>query len=1063
VKKYTQIIYLSLFTTLFAVFAQNIQDIRPLNEPLIRREDPWRPMVSQRNILNLDRPSPWGLPRVSRHFAVDTVKILAIRVEFQPDNTTRTTGDGTFDLSPIEEMEHPFDPTPHNKAYFESHMQALKNYYLAISDSQLYVEWQVFPAENDSAYRLPDSMGYYGELGWMGGNMAERMQQFSKDAWELAIESGDFDINDNWDSFLIFHAGSDWQNDVASIRPDLVEIWPEIFVPSPDDLPTGYLKLPFDIDGIISDCIIMPEHSWQDGQIVCLNGVIAHEFGHQLGLVDLYSTQNFITQVGDFSLMDNGFGVGADVGVDFDKDGNVSDDEYFPVYGLFPAYPCAWDRAYLGWEVPVVITSDTDSVVIEACELPMNTGTTLLKIPINSYEYFLIENRQYDIPGDAGFYTLTRDTLTGVVLGALAVDTTSLSSAYDFLLPGDGLLIWHIDETVAYSDVDGNGTNNFWDNTLQWDTYRKFVALEEADGYEDLGVIVTYGEDKDYFYYPNNTVFSPQSNPSSDGNDGGKTGVKISSIGFSQSEMHFNISFDNLAPTPNIVTTIYPLYAPMVAADLDDDDIDEIITEGYISTISGYKGCLLIWDSQGEPFIDNGIVVDGYEYDDNQISVPYPVAVQTLASRITLPAIGDITGDGLNEIAAIDIEGNVHAWNPRTIGTDGFMTELSGFPVSLGSEASRSVSLWDIDSDGDQEIIVFTEEEWYSVDSEGSILVSGDARGEISGIAPSDQGLYVCARRESSFLYLFDWEGNPIWNTLIDAGDISYIVRADLDSDGSPHEIACIGRSGSISVIDSDGDLLNNYPVVVDDTSLSSAIAVDFNKSGTLDLLMAGRDGLYTYNQQGFPLENSPFSVSNVLAPPIYDGQNVIMASGDGVIYGLNRFGEMGDNYPLNAAPSNATPCLFRDSDGSYGLALGSTNGSLLIWNHLVDSLKSGAFPMWGSDAAHTFLQSYIPQGLTTEDKTEIRSFYCYPNPAERFTQFRFEILDPSTESSVSIDIFDQAGNHISELSENVIPGIPQEIKWDLDKVGSGIYWARLKIDGIYGEVDKMIRVAVVK
>ncbi|MCK5832887.1 hypothetical protein KAH81_04355 [bacterium] len=1032
-------------------------EIHPLGPNPYFRGDPWISQVSDRNLLGLDRASPWALPRPSKNAVPDTIKVLVIRVEFQPDNTSRTTGDGTFDLSPYEQSPHPFDPLPHNKAYFEAHMKALRNYYLAVSDSQVYIDFEVFPESENIAYRLPDSMSYYGPEGWMGFDMADRMQQFFRDSWELAIAEGDFDIFD-YDAYFVFHAGSDWQNDIASSNPDYVAYWPDIFIPSPDDLPTGYLKLPFKIADRIEDGIIMPEHGWQDGQITCINGAVAHEFGHQLGLVDLYNTGNFITQVGDFSLMDNGFAVGADIGFDVDEDGNVSDDEFYSVYGMFPGYPDAWSRAYLGFETPVEVVDDCDTIVLEACELPMNEGVTLIKIPINSYEYYLIENRQDDLAGDDGFYSLKRDSLTGVVIGALAVDTTKFTSALDFLLPGRGFLIWHIDETVAYSDVDGNGINNFNDNTLQWDLSRRFVALEEADGYEDLGTIITFGEPLDYFYYGTN--FGPNTNPSTSANDGGFSGILVDSMSVSGDEMHLRIRFDNVVPTPDVITTIYPLYAPMQAGDLDGDGFDELLTEAYYFNGSAYVGCVLIWNLDGTPFIDNGITVSGSEFDGNVIRADYPVAATVNAERVTLPAVGNIDSDELAEVVGIDTEGWLHAWNPRDL-VGGFMRELSGFPVELDSSAQRSVSLWDVDSDGELEIVAYANERWYLVDNDGSILATGDARGEIMGIAPTEQGLFVAAKRTLAKIIFFSWTGEVIREKQLSSGDVSYLARGDLDGDGISMEIACAGRSGVLFAFDSTLDYLGVFPTNINDTSLSSPVIVDIDGDDVLEVLSTGRKGLYIYEPTGIPHENAPFGLENVLASPIFGGEYALFPSGDGPIKAINSFGESPYGFPLGGAPSNAAPCFFKGSEG-YGLALGSTNGSLLIWNNLENSLDDGAWPMWGADARHTFLQASEGSCPLVSGEDGIEIFYCYPNPAERSTIFRYSFSGSSPEN-VQIRVFDAANNLIASLDGQTNAGTPLELEWNTEKVGSGVYWARLSGDFKGKTISNIFRVAIVK
>ncbi len=1028
-------------------------------------------MVSDRNILNLERESMMAFPLPTRDTSVDTINVCVIRVEFQPDASSRTTGDGTFNYSPREEAEHPFDPPPHNRAYFESHMEALRRYYLAVSDSQVYVDFDVYPGGEELAYRLPDSMGYYGELGWMGGDIAERMQQFSRDAWELAISYHEFDT---WayDAFIIFHAGSDWQNDVASLYPDYVAWWPNIFIPTPDDLPTGYLKLPFTIDGVIEDCIIMPEHAWQDGQYVCLNGALAHEFGHQLGLVDLYNTGNFITEVGDFSLMDNGFGVGAQVCEITEENDTVC----YNVYGAFPGYPDAWSRAYLGWELPLEVDSDTSDIVLQACELPMNDGTTIVKVPINSYEYYLVENRQdyFDYekldslgyPTDFDFAYLKQDPNTGVIIGGStgAPGDTIFTTSYDYLLPGHGCLVWHIDETAAYDDVDGNGINNFNDNTLQWDRDRKFVCLEEADGYQDLGFIVTYGEPQDYFGYPNKSQFTPWTNPNTSTNNGGATGISMtfSGVNFSP-EIRVNLEFDQGAPTANVKTVVYPLYAPLNSADLDGDGIDEVYTEAYTYESGYYYGCVLIWRADGEPFIDNGYTVEGGEFDDHVITVPYPVAATVSSGRVTLPAVGDITGDGLPEVVAIDIDGYLHAWNPRNTDPSGMMTELSGFPVNAADSASRSVSLWDIEDDGAMEIIAFGAEEWFIYSGSGNKIGGADARGEIAGVAPFEDGIYVLARREASFLYEYDWFGNVVRQTQLDAGDISYITRADLDNDGVAREIIAVARSGMIFALDSAGNDIGDSPVTVDDTSLASPVVADLDDDGAHEIMISGRGGFYSYENNGFPTENSPFDYDDILAPPIFTGDYAILPSSSGNVLGVNLQGKSPANFPLSGGPSNATPCLFRDSNGEIGMALGSTNGSIFFWEGLTDSLDTDAWPMWGANSAHTFCQTAPGSDPALASDLSIESFYCYPNPADRFTNFRYKIKSPSSDIDITIDIFDITGNRIASLENTAQAGSPHETEWATSLVGSGVYWAKLSAKSGEKTATEMFRVAIAK
>src|SRR5262249_53370152 len=102
---------------------------------------------------------------------------------------------------------------------------------------------------------------------------------------------------------------------------------------------------------------------------------------------------------------------------------------------------------------------------------------TVRKVPISGDEYFLVENRLDDLNGNHSL-TLTRDS-TGVILGPAGVDTLE----YDFLVPGPGALVWHVDESVA--DFFGPRADPGFG--LNVNRSRFGLEIIEADGLDDLG------------------------------------------------------------------------------------------------------------------------------------------------------------------------------------------------------------------------------------------------------------------------------------------------------------------------------------------------------------------------------------------------------------------------------------------------------------------------------------------------------------------------------------------------------------------------------------------------
>ena len=209
-------------------------------------------------------------------------------------------------------------------------------------------------------------------------------------------------------------------------------------------------------------------------------GTFCHEFGHVLGLPDLYdrtdSEQGPDFQasegLGQWCLMASG-SYGAD-GMHADK----------------PVHMSAWCKVQLGWSGPALVTAD-EQIYPEQAE----TAQSVYKIwesPFQSFRYFLVENRE-----PVGF---DRD------------------------LPGAGLLIYHVDESRTYDLYTYSGPDND-------DFRRKLVDLEEADGSNDLDNGLNRSDAGDLFPgLSGNRTFDYNSLPDSRDYEGNPTGIAIRNI-----------------------------------------------------------------------------------------------------------------------------------------------------------------------------------------------------------------------------------------------------------------------------------------------------------------------------------------------------------------------------------------------------------------------------------------------------------------------------------------------------------------------------------------------------
>ena len=229
-------------------------------------------------------------------------------------------------------------------------------------------------------------------------------------------------------------------------------------------------------------------------------GTFCHEFGHELGLPDLYNTTSADGGNGDWTLLGNGNFQGAAA----------------PILGDSPTWMDPWSREYLNWGDTVQI--DTTTYVTMN---PVESDSRIYKILAaagDTSEYFLLEFR-YPGAGDP-------DTAAGV-----------------------GLLIWHIDQDT------GTITNNDVNNT----TVVKFrrLDLEEADG-TDIGKLSGSYVATSSHPWPGakgKTAFADNTTPNSRPNSDAAARFSIKYITLQNSKLTLLVDFaDVKAPVDSFLT-----------------------------------------------------------------------------------------------------------------------------------------------------------------------------------------------------------------------------------------------------------------------------------------------------------------------------------------------------------------------------------------------------------------------------------------------------------------------------------------------------------------------------
>ena len=425
---------------------------------------------------------------VSSHFFINAeilgdLKVCALMVEFQVDSTESTTGDGTF-LQSIEGIDcdlYHIDAPPHNNSYFHSQLKAANNYFRSSSYGKFgldMVSSNVMPL-NNSTYTLPNEMSYY--YPYNQDSLAEvRLVELYEQSLRVAYAIDGIDFSD-YDLVLVFHAGIGQDFSLPFLDPTPEDI-PSTFIDSEMiELATGTSGIAVG-NTVLNKGVILPESQnhlnfdisnsmfagepdpcdYQFG----LNGTLSLMIGFAIGLPPLWDIESGKSRIGVFGLMDQGSNNGR---------------------GLIPSPPDPWSRVYAGWDTPNTISSSSQIL------LPKRSENNLIKVDINEFEYFMIENRNNHFkPGisiDSIRYKIYQDTNDYPSFIKSLVDSVEIEKDengvliklpnYDLGLPASGLLIWHIDERLI-----NNGINSY---EINKDISQLGVDLEESDGAQDIG------------------------------------------------------------------------------------------------------------------------------------------------------------------------------------------------------------------------------------------------------------------------------------------------------------------------------------------------------------------------------------------------------------------------------------------------------------------------------------------------------------------------------------------------------------------------------------------------
>ena len=657
-------------------------------------------------------------------------------------------------------------------------------------------------------------------------------------------------------------------------------------------------------------------------------GVISHEFGHALGLPDLYDIDYSSDGIGTWGLMSGG-----------SWGGNGSSPWY-------PSHYCTWSKVTLGWVDPIDI--DDPQITISDIE---NVEFTPLIYRMKGYqdgsEYFLFENRQR-----VGFDQTIKQT---------------------------GMLVWHIDESI------GGYSNN--DNTNDW---HRRVDVEQADGTYGLNNGYNGGDSGDPWPGSSgNMSFSYDTTPNSRYYTGESSGVTVKDItennglvsatfrmlpNMVQDEIIFlentgdgdgipnpgeegNLSINIYNPSPYLISNLSGVLF------MNDSYINPLDEQIYFSDSQPYESALGLSDvivsvSPEAPLGEHTVglqlfgTIDGEDFY-QELSIAFAVSIDQLGfpknlvdenenldfrTILTSPLMGDINSDGIQDIIVGDNTGLVSVYD--VLGNE-LIDQI--WPFDVESKVYASPSIADMDGDSYNEVVVATKSNGlFVIDSETGDFLHIDID-EFIVSTPSisnfddDEDLEVAfCTLQSGMLHIVNLDGSYVDNFPVFLNEKVYGDLAVGDFNFNDlSDVVVATDSGNIFLILDDGSIASGFPFTGDDKFRAGASLIDIDLDNTPEIIIGSDAGtVYMLDANGVPYFETSIgeSIRNSPALSIQDASlNIVFSTEEGNIYYLDEYGEI-KFFRETGKGSLHSPVLSDfDSNGAVDAVVASESGSVNI------------------------------------------------------------------------------------------------------------------------------------
>lgn len=1014
--------------------------------------------------------------------------IVAVMVEFQPEENPYTSGNGTFQENGLPYLKDPsitIDPLPHNQSYFEARLEFVKNYFERMSNSSLQISYQVIP----QIQRVSGTLADYSPTG-----RDPDLSSMAALASEVWLSAGDHlageisEPNTDHRMYVIFHAG---------VGRD-IELTGTTLKRTPQDLPSLYLDREAfrellqdpsfsgfpagDSNTLIDNTVILPRTLSREGEDLSgkpyvlqlsANGLATALTGRYLGLPDLFHTETGHSGIGRFGLMDGA--------------------AMFSYRGLFPPEMSAWEKIYAGWADAFTLPLPSDQeVMLPAASL--RQPDSFLKIPVSGDEYFLVENRHRDPDrngvtltiqrpdGTLAEQTFTNDDISFTYQESgfedlLEPGVVTAVSNYDFSLPGGkessdgrilngGILIWHVDEAVVRDKLGRTGINN--------DENHRAITLMEADGAQDIGRPAEAGlfqneingSPYDFWWSGNNSSvltqgstitlyqnrFGRNTHPANRTHSGATPDFELS--GFSETLPVASFTYSRVHPYQHLYrersiepldpltgshfftpappdTALHPFHYPLAVIPLE--------TESMVGALIPARHGLFFLDR----VVGTVKKVASFNQDIGQpllLNEGSQLAVTTgLAGGVSAPST-----EGRTRVSLYDLSpGSVNLqWQKEVDAFSGFLSQSEPGWI----DADHSDIRFRRESGGIHQMdqSVQTSEKsgpYQSIIQEGQLILNspdGTQPHTIPGYS-RHQRIHTGMIRHNELHDFYLLSGDRLTTytekdqyatsrLITDHSPLEWPAIVDLHQDGVPHFIYIEKEPNRLVARNSSGGLASSFPVSPPEGSefTGTPLVADINGDGEYEIVAAVR---------------SAYSLS---------------------YYAYHLDGKVAEGFPLMGGalhPEEHQPVQPAIS-GNHLIGV-SPAGDLKMWEFpaMGDVPWRSAYGNRSNHKRSGEISAALPPPLASSLLDRVET-YNWPNPASDHTFLRILTTE---DAEVSVKIITLSGQTVYDGKHHTNRGIPQEIEIDTRSWSSGGYIGLVTAESGEAREQKQIRIAIVK